>query len=145
MFLLNHKLEFFICFVLLFVGNIVGYSFEIDVNAINLFVAVSCFLLFVPTVMLSRLLALDLLFVTGILCYFGIKAMYFASFGFFALVGANVWLCKDYSRKNLSLMLILVAVFFNLSFISNTWFNWVQYDILSCYNYIEYIGSGRFR
>lgn len=144
MFLLNHKLEFFICFVLLFVGNIVGYSFEIDVNAINLFVAVSCFLLFVPTVMLSRLLALDLLFVTGILCYFGIKAMYFASFGLFALVGANVWLCKDYSRKNLSLMLILVAVFFNLSFISNTWFNWVQYDILSCYNYIEYIIDNNF-
>ena len=70
---------------------------------------------------------------TGILCYFGIKAMYFASFGLFALVGANVWLCKDYSRKNLSLMLILVAVFFNLSFISNTWFIFNSGDV----NYID--------
>lgn len=50
-------------------------------------------------------------------------------------------------KKNDDLMgryIILVALFFNLSFITNTSIRDVQYDFPSCYNYIEYIVENNF-
>jgi 4-amino-4-deoxy-L-arabinose transferase-like glycosyltransferase len=74
----------------------------------------------------------------------GISAKFYAVFVWCAFLSGCVYISKDFSKENLSLMFILSAVFFNLNFISTTGFNWVQYDILSCYNYIEYIIENNF-
>lgn len=44
----------------------------------------------------------------------------------------------------ISKVIIAIGLFFNLSFITNTLVTDVQYDFLSCYNYIEYIVENNF-
>ena len=140
----NSVLKFMLSFVVLFVGNLVGYSLKLDVCAVNLLVAIACFLGFVKRDKADVCLAIGVAIFVGVASLLGLKAMFYAVFVWCAFLIGSVWASKDFSKENLSFVFILAAIFFNLNFVSTTWFNWVQYDILSCYNYIEYIIDNNF-
>ena len=140
----NSVLKFALSFVLLFVGNLVGYSLKLDVCAVNLLVAIACFLAFVKRDRVCLFMALGVAIFVALASILGFGAKFYAVFVWCAFLIGSVLASKDSSKEYLSLMCILGAVFFNLNFISTTLFNWVQYDILSCYNYIEYIIDNNF-
>ena len=140
----NSTLQFVASFLLLFLGNLVGYSLKLDVCVVNLLVALVCFVAFAPCGVRCVWLGCGVGIASVLLCLLGVGGKFFAVYTWVAFLGGSVWIGKDFSKKNLSLLLVLGAVFFNLNFISTTWFNWVQYDILSCYNYIEYIIENNF-
>ena len=140
----NSTLQFVASFLLLFLGNLVGYSLKLDVCVVNLLVALVCFVAFAPCGVRCVWLGCGVAIASVLLCLLGVGGKFFAVYMWVAFLGGSVWISKDFSTKNLSLLLVLGAVFFNLNFISTTWWNWVQYDILSCYNYIEYIIDNNF-
>ena len=140
----NGILKFLLSFILLFASNLIGFSLKLDVCMINLLVAIACFLAFVKCNRMNLCLALIVMIIITSAKLFGVETRLYAVFIWCAFLIGTVCLSKDFSKENLSLMFIFGAVFFNLNFISITGFDWVQYDILSCYNYIEYIIENNF-
>ena len=63
---------------------------------------------------------------------------------FLAFMGGIYWFNSNKDDAFFEKFIIFIAIFFNLSFISNSKIMEVQYDFPSCYNYIEYILENNF-
>ncbi len=62
----------------------------------------------------------------------------------FVLFIASVWGLSNKKNASNDKCIVFIAIFFNLSVITNTKAPDIQYDFLSCFNYIEYILENNF-
>ena len=111
------------------------------------FIGAGCLLILFNPVKLSfnRCFVLSICFFLCILFLFFIPPKAYAIWLFLLLVVLDYFLNRpSITIREGTLLIVSVAGFFNLSFVSATAFNDVQYDIASCYNYIEYILDNHF-
>jgi len=118
-----------------------------DVAQLNLAVGGALLVCFFP-IHLSKQqkIALWLCYAIITMLTFFISAKFWAPWLFTALVITAIGFNWRHIPANVyALLLVFVAAFFNLSFITNTHIGDVQYDFASCYNYIEYIMENDFK
>lgn len=125
--------------------SLVGFSLGLDVAALNLLSAFILLFLFNPTNISAQRRGwygcnLMLLAVLG----YVLSAKSYGVLCFATACGMAYLFALPKKEEHIFALIIALGTFCNLSFVTNTEINWVQYDFLSCYNYIEYIRENNF-
>ncbi len=117
-----------------------GVHFRLDVSGLNLCFAVLLLWLFNPMkISDKKYLWFGGIVAIIILLTFFISAHYWGVLLFFLAEVICYFLSDKNKTDGIAFLIIALAAFANLSFITNTDIGAVQYDFLSCYNYIEYV------
>ena len=117
-----------------------GVHFRLDVSGLNLGFAVLLLWLFNPMkISDKKYLWFGGIVAIIILLTFFISAHYWGVLLFFLAEVICYFLSDKNKTDGIAFLIIALAAFANLSFITNTDIGAVQYDFLSCYNYIEYV------
>ena len=120
--------------------TLLGVHFRLDVAQLNLLFAGLALFLFNPTeIKGNRRAAFGVIILSLIVLSFYFKAHFWGVPMFFAICVAAYFLGTNLSFLSTAFLIIAFGAFSNLSFITNTEIGAVQYDFLSCYNYIEYV------
>ena len=139
--------HFFIVLVSFWLATLIGasHSFEYQ-QRINFILGAFFLICFLPVKKdKQKISVLCLLAAIEILLSLILPAKFWCAWLFVGLVGGAFFIYKEQMTATIaSLLMIWVASFFNLAFITNTHVSDVQYDFLSCYNYIEYIMENHF-
>ena len=139
--------HFFIAVAVFWLSTLFGLQQNFDMGHFNLFWGCIFLICYNPTNLegdkrtLQILLSAVILIITYLL---PLKGGYVWMFSGLALV-CGMLNFHNVLAKSIGLLLIWVAAFFNLTFVTNTHISDVQYDFLSCYNYIEYIQENHFK
>lgn len=125
--------------------SLIGFSFGLDVAALNLWCALLLLFLFNPTDIIDKKRIwygcnLILIAILGNI----LSAKSYGVLCFAGACGLAYLFALPKKAQNVAALIIALGAFCNLSFITNTEISWVQYDFLSCYNYIEYILENHF-
>ncbi|MBR5154190.1 MAG: glycosyltransferase family 39 protein [Alphaproteobacteria bacterium] len=128
-----------------FLNSLFSQMYGFDILKANLLLGMCEIVLFNPfEVEHKKRLILGCIGAFFFLLTFFFNPNYLVCYLFLSFLCLAFYLSKYKNDINLGKIFIFTAVFFNLSFVSNTKIGDVQYDFASCYNYIEYILDNNF-
>ena len=120
--------------------TLLGVQFNQDVPKLNLFCGLALlFFLNLTNINENKKGCFWLIIASLFIFSFFVSAHDYGVLIFALACGGIFLLSHTQSSSYITLLIIALGAFSNLSFVTNTNIQEVQYDFLSCYNYIEYI------
>ncbi len=137
--------RFILCGTAFYMATLAAGIYGLDAARLNLWLALTFTLLLNPLGLAKRrLLCWGMAGAAAALAAFYVPTRIWGAWLFAGYLGMAAALSDSKASGRYAWLIIFAAGFFNLSFITNTSHTDVQYDFISCYNYIEYILDNNF-
>lgn len=137
-------LKFLGCAGIFITATAVAVCYGLDAARINLWLAMAVVLWLNPTGLSKNnfMVAVMVALIFGLVTFW-ISNNVWSVWLFLGFI-VVLWGLSEKDDYSCGKLLIYTAAFFNLSIITNTVYTDIQYDFLSCYNYVEYILDNNF-